>query len=283
MGGLGLDVSKEEVDDLFDSWDLDHSNEISFDELKKVLYGRTGPVDTSTKKKEKRVHVKASILGKDFDLDESPGAPPISKQIGDALKASSGKVLDFFRELDASGDGYVSKIEFRSAMTKLGLEVPQEDVDRLFNEWDMDNDGELSFEELKLVLANRKLPPAATTSTSPPATRRKGVDRGTGKSTSLLGKDFDLDESPGAPPIAQQLAEGLAANSVKVLDLFREMDASGDGSVARSEFRREMGNRLGLDLPAKEIDQLFNEWDANHDGEMSFDELKKVLAASSKR
>ena len=54
---------------------------------------------------------------------------------------AAGKVLEFFRKVDTSGDGTVSRGEFRSAMTQMGLELPRADVDALFAEWDLDGDG----------------------------------------------------------------------------------------------------------------------------------------------
>jgi hypothetical protein len=71
---------------------------------------------------------------------------------------------------------------------------------------------------------------------------------------------IDLDEGPDAPPIAQQLASALRANSARVLDLFRSWDADGDGQVSRAEFHRAMP-ALGLDVPKETIDELFSEWD----------------------
>ena len=58
----------------------------------------------------------------------------------------------------------------------------------------------------------------------PPPPKKKGP----------LG-DLDLDEGPNAPPIGEQLASALRANSTRVLDLFRSWDADGDGQVHRAE------------------------------------------------
>ena len=40
-----------------------------------------------------------------IDLDEGPDAPPISEQLGDALRSNSTRVIDLFRSWDADGDG----------------------------------------------------------------------------------------------------------------------------------------------------------------------------------
>lgn len=91
------------------------------------------------------------MLGKGFDIDSHPEAPPVAKQIATALKAQSGRVLDFFRELDTSGDGVVTRSEFKKTMMKLGLRVPGA-INDLFDDWDIDKDGTITFEELKKVL-----------------------------------------------------------------------------------------------------------------------------------
>ena len=91
---------------------------------------------------------------------------------------------------------------------------------------------------------------------------------------------IDLDESPDAPPISEQLKEALKKNAGKVLDLFRAWDADGDGVVTRSEFHRSMP-ALGLEVPKSSIDELFSSWDHDGGGELSLKELTKILRAPS--
>jgi len=95
------------------------------------------------------------------------------------------------------------------------------------------------------------------------------------KGTSPLGK-IDLDEGPGAAPIAVQLGNALRKNAGRVLDLFRDWDDNGDGEVSRAEFHRAMP-LLGLEVPKKAIDELFSQWDSGGDGTLSFRELQRIL------
>jgi len=69
-------------------------------------------------------YTKSSLLGKDFDFDESADAPSYAQQVSTALRQVSSRVLDFFREIDTSGDGLVSKVEFCNQMRSLGLDLP---------------------------------------------------------------------------------------------------------------------------------------------------------------
>ena len=57
-------------------------------------------------------------------------------------------MIDLFREWDTDGDGEVNKDEFRKAMPLLGLHVPRADVDALFDSFDADGGGTISFREL---------------------------------------------------------------------------------------------------------------------------------------
>jgi len=94
---------------------------------------------------------RGSVLGK-FDLDEQPGAPPISSQLANALRQDAKRVLDLFRDWDTDGDGEISRKEFHKAMVTLGLEVPTESIDELFSQWDRDGGGSIDYKELQKIL-----------------------------------------------------------------------------------------------------------------------------------
>jgi hypothetical protein len=117
---------------------------------------------------------KPSPLG-NLDLDESPDAPPISEQLGAALKKSAMRVMELFRSWDADGDGEVTRTEFHRAMVALGLEVPKKEIDKLFSEWDKSGDGSIGFKELQKIL---KAP-------SSPAQPKTVADAGKNVATSI--------------------------------------------------------------------------------------------------
>ena len=142
---------------------------------------------------------RAGPLG-NFDLDESPDAPPVSEQIIAALMANAGKVIDLFRSWDDNGDGIVTRAEFHKAMKQLGLQVPKDAIDTIFSRWDKDGGGELSLPEMTKILRM-----AATT--------QKGLDR---------------------------LRKVLTRRGLKLSALFREWDTNGDGEIDRDEFRKAL-------------------------------------------
>ena len=63
---------------------------------------------------------------------------------------------------------------------------------------------------------------------------------------------------------------------VRVIDLFREWDEDGDGTISKKEFRKAMP-LLGFDAPRATVDQVFDSFDPDGGGAISIDELNKAL------
>tara|TARA_B110001452_G_scaffold265054_1_gene269095 strand:- start:1206 stop:2252 length:1047 start_codon:yes stop_codon:yes gene_type:complete len=90
-----------------------------------------------------------------IDLDETAaaiGGASYADQLREALVLQAVRVIDLFLEWDADRNGLVSKAEFRKAMPLLGLEVPLEEIDALFDSWDPDGSGHLELKELNTLL-----------------------------------------------------------------------------------------------------------------------------------
>ena len=80
------------------------------------------------------------------------GSRSVTEQLRDALVQNSMRVMDLFREWDKNGDGVVSRIEFRKAIPMLGLHASGDQIDALFQEFDIDGNGTISFRELNKQL-----------------------------------------------------------------------------------------------------------------------------------
>ena len=235
---LGLDVPSSAIHLLFWTWDRDRSGMISMQEMAKIL--QAGVIFQPLK---------------DVDLDEGPSAPPLAEQLAGVLAENAVRVLAFFKQWDADGNGLVEVGEFETGLRALGLDVATAVIHELFLDWDDDHSGSISFKELSVILQS---PDAAL---KPLAT-------------------VDLDESPGAPPISEQLKMALASNAVTIIKLFKCWDLDGDGVIDKSEF--EGGLRaLGLDVPLHAIQSLFSEWDKDGSGELTLREITAVLNSTT--
>jgi len=94
-----------------------------------------------------------------------------------------------------------------------------------------------------------------------------------GGSKVLAGLDLDEDSDK---PIHVQLQEALSKQGARVMDLFREWDADGDGEVSKDEFRKAMP-MLGLDYPMTAMDALFDSFDKDGGGTIDFKEIQKMM------
>jgi len=98
-----------------------------------------------------------SIFGK-VDFDEER---PLGEQLKEALSKQAIRVLDLFRDWDTNGDGQITNKEFRKAMPALGMDLPVEVIDGLFDQYDSDKQGSIEFKELKKMLSGTSAPKKA--------------------------------------------------------------------------------------------------------------------------
>ena len=112
-----------------------------------------------------------------------------------------------------------------------------------------------------------------TAAKKPPAPPSKSPAAGRSRKSIL---SFELDTSPTAKPVTEQLRDALQRSSLRVLDLFREWDTDGDGEISKAEFREAMGV-LGFAAAGDEIDALFDSFDTDLSGNIGFKELQKML------
>ena len=133
-------------------------------------------------------------------------------QLRNALSKTAVRVIDLFREWDDDNSGKVSRSEFHKAMPMLGFFVGREEMDALFNEWDLDKSGYIEIEELnKLLRRGNEIELDGALQAGGAGEIELDVDQNFGLRTGKINKNdsrllqtLDLDESPGAKPVAEQ-------------------------------------------------------------------------------
>ena len=208
----------------------------------------------------------------------------VQAQLRDILTANAVRVIDLFRDWDDDNSGMVSKEEFRRGMAEMGLKASTEEVDKVFDAFDPDGSGSVELKEFGRMLrrgSSAKLDKslqagamgAIETKSETKFALRKGTKPEQAGTAVLRG--FDLDEDSDES-IAAQLRGALMASGARVIDLFREWDADGDGKVTRAEFHRAMG-LLRFAAPKAEIDVVFASWDPDGSGVLELKELERLL------
>jgi len=297
LAAFGLSVEAAVVDQLFDEWDFDRSGDISLVELHRIL--RHGGVirlpsslrhDTITQREVlgveldelieadelpaqrrdwRHLRATASLIGR-LQLvaakDRRPQRPVSEMERTKLLRELqvpevADDILATLSDWDAEFklDGAISKRDFRRVLPLLphAIKAERHIVDSLFDEWDPDCLGKLDLHLLDSKLNEH----------------RKGH---TGRASALKGLGGSALFQDGDKSVAEQLRDALVANSMRVIDLFREWDEDGDGNVDRHEFRRAMP-LLGLHAAREHIDALFDSFDADASGSIGFRELNRML------
>ena len=227
----------------------------------------------------------------------------VVEQLRTLLADNFVRVRDIFAGWDASGDGHIDASEFYMALGQLGLEMPSREVsDELFASWDTDGSGEIDLRELhtllrqgsSITLADERLVAGAVEYEM--ESKNKHELRTGGAQTThsrLLGANVvDVSGAPAshdanhassspdglmtADSLAEQLAIALSARGAKVVQLFQEWDASGDGHVDKAEFARAL-SLLGLPAERALSDALFDAFDVDGSGKIEYRELHSML------
>jgi len=141
MRVLGLENDRETIDALFDMFDFDSSGNVGLPELKQALQWayrgrRSKLIATAAPSKPPTEHVAGSAQDRLYE----------------ALTANATRVIELFQFLDVNEDGAVSQKEFRRAPSLLGIKLPLDEVDALFDTFDADGLGMISFKELHRLL-----------------------------------------------------------------------------------------------------------------------------------
>ena len=115
-----------------------------------------------------------------------------------------------------------------------------------------------------------------------PALGRSGSQKGSqrtmarGKSAMFAGALGGLGADGEPADVQAQLREKLVSSGARVVELFREWDVDGDGTVSKAEFVRSLP-QLGLQATKEEGSALFDTFDPDGSGTIELKELEKLL------
>lgn len=210
------------------------------------------------------------------------------------LQGSKSGAQKFFRELDANGDGTVSRIEFKQMMRKLGLvgdgaQFDAKSVDTLFTGLDEDGGGALDLGELTAGLKNLKARVHANAKRDAASKEEAELWRaraqqmresaeGIGKVETMAAA---LEQLRSRPPTEVQLADLIAAKQLKPEQLLAKLDQDGGGDIEEPEFRRGL-QALGVEATPHDMFVMFEKLDTDGSGSIEIDEIRILLIGAGK-
>ena len=63
------------------------------------------------------------------------------------INTSSKSLQEIFADFDEDGNGYVTTIEFRNALRRLGLGITSREIDQVMAKIDANGDGKIDYQE----------------------------------------------------------------------------------------------------------------------------------------
>ena len=186
------------------------------------------------------------------------------------------------------------------ALRNLGVDAPADELSILFDTFDTDHGGSISYKELNKQLragADADLSQItvkdkfgniidvnlAAGAAGAIESRAELIARGAAvshearrKKGSAFHGSERLVASQESGSVQTQLRDILKENAVRVIDLFRDWDDDQSGTITFKEFRRAIG-ALGYEAPPDDLRAVFDSFDNDKGGTIELSELNKHL------
>jgi Ca2+-binding EF-hand superfamily protein len=233
------------------------------------------------------------------------------------IKAKFSTLVSAFRSFDKNGDGQINRQEFFTGLKQSGVDLPKEQMLRLWEMADEDGSGVLHYTEFARKFAAYK----ATHSLHRHASMKSEADA---KAVALHGvaagsrmakttqhrsskevtfgvdqENFDPNATTSAPKTLNALArqdlshvkvedatpDELRAKIIQrqgnLLNAFRQMDNSGDSRICYEEFQKFIPKVIGEPVPAAKLEELWRAMDEDLTGEIDIAEFASAKLLGS--
>eukprot|EP00461_Guttulinopsis_vulgaris_P001510 UN01510 len=145
MSSLPTQLSPEQIADFkeaFSLFDRDNDGSITAKELGTVMRS-LGQNPTDSELQDIIAEFDADGNG---TIDFTEFLTMMEKKLRQA-ETEDDEIREAFRVFDKNGDGFISAAELRHVMTNLGEKLTQDEVDEMIREADLDNDGQIDWNE----------------------------------------------------------------------------------------------------------------------------------------
>lgn len=163
MYDIGIDkgMDDDDIHALFDTLNRNGGGQVQVEELANVLNWIANPdvdVTASGGGSMASAHAKAppkGVINALTDLMAGNGRANPVQALRDSLSSQAARFIDLFKRWDTNHNGIISKKEFARGASELGLShcLPSE-IEMLFDIFDHDHSGHISFKELHRMLRN---------------------------------------------------------------------------------------------------------------------------------
>eukprot|EP00468_Gymnochlora_sp_CCMP2014_P008225 CAMPEP_0167762388 /NCGR_PEP_ID=MMETSP0110_2-20121227/12739_1 /TAXON_ID=629695 /ORGANISM="Gymnochlora sp., Strain CCMP2014" /LENGTH=157 /DNA_ID=CAMNT_0007649255 /DNA_START=21 /DNA_END=494 /DNA_ORIENTATION=- len=137
----------EEMREVFDLFDKDSDGTITISELGVVLKS----LKKNFNEKQLKEIIKKVDKNGDGQIDFEEFLKMMSNRVG--TRNRDYELKEAFNVFDQDGDGYITASELSTVMKTLGEQIDKETIDLMIEGVDRDGDGEIDFNEFKMMMA----------------------------------------------------------------------------------------------------------------------------------
>ena len=181
------------------------------------------------------------------------GAASILGDLEGTLVEVTGASSNAAQTFDEDGSGKIDREEFKAAVECVGLNLPSEELDSLFDEVDSDASGAVSTMELHRVLKEGK--------------QLRDAD--------ALESQFEAEHAQLVEAKAL-LKRHLLAQTAEMARLFKQWDTNDNGLIDINEFVKAV-LMCGVPVARETCDATFNEFDSDGSGQLQYAEFLRSM------
>lgn len=230
-------MEMQDIQEIFQKFDENHDGNISFSEFKKLI------IETDYRENSENEQL-ADFRGQ-----------KILDHIINVIIENNLDIEKMISQFDVTGDQLLGFGEFLPIIRVFDNSISDQDGKFVFKKFDQNLDGELSYQEFKIILEIEI------------EKRSKNVKIYKKKTNAVL----TVSEK-----ILLELRNVILFNKINIKMVFDGFDKSGDGVLDFKEFT-EVVAIINARHTQQSIKELFNLFDANKDGTVSLEEFKKTL------
>ena len=135
--------------DLFKIFDIDGNGEITTKELGTIMRG----LGQNPSEEELKQMIREVDLNGDGTLDFKEFLCLMVKKMDD--NNLEDELSYAFKVFDKDKNGYINAHELRATMNDLGEELTQEEIEEIIKEGDLDNDGQVDYDEFTKMIMSK--------------------------------------------------------------------------------------------------------------------------------
>ena len=291
LNRFNFGLSDNDIDRLMLLLDRDGSDSVSYDEFIKVLNNYTPLGEYTLGKVENAIQVAAPWEKLHVTQDHLkawakqlfPPPPYVSNNakgetaeqqaadirtmhlVSNRFYQGASRIRNVFRKLDVDRDGVVNKHEFITGVEKLGLSIPNAELERFF---DLIQDGSGVIDYVQFL---------ACFDGEEPAPRIPPPVRGQQAVVSQLDLEPEEVADVMSSPQTAILRERLYSLSYPASQVFRRYDLNGDGYLGLPEFTK-LCKTLVPGSTERDAACMLADINPAHDGYLSYEEFSSHLA-----